>query len=123
MALLRPLHTLLITDPLLKTTCSHILFSLLLPSLIFSHSPPRKNQVLCKLESWKEVQKSDLKPEGDAEDLELIYRESTFNILINILCVSRCLSHSISDTDWLVCTCSDLWKPFLVGGQYLLKFH
>lgn len=84
-ALLLP-WTVLIIDPLPKTTWSHILFSLLLPSLIFPHPPPSKNQVLCKLESWKEVQKSEFKLEGDAEDLELIYWESTFPLINILLC-------------------------------------
>lgn len=52
-ARLCPLLTAFITDPSLEIICSRILF--------FSFSfPPSMHQVLCKFETWMEMQKSEI---------------------------------------------------------------
>lgn len=85
-AFLCPLHTVLIIDPLLRTPCSHILFSLLLPSFIFSHPPPSKYQVLCKPESWKEVQRSEFKLRDMQTTLNSVIEKA--HSILSIFCVS-----------------------------------
>ena len=59
-ALLCPLLTAFVTDPSLEITCSCILF--------FSFSfPPSMFQVLCKFESWVEMQKSEIERYRDMQ--------------------------------------------------------
>lgn len=54
-ALLGSLLTILIIDPFLKIACSHS--PLFLPPYLLS-LPPDLYQVLCKFESWKQIQES-----------------------------------------------------------------
>lgn len=88
-------------------TCAHILFSPPLPPSLLLCA-----RYYVRLRGGRRCWRQSLNAWGRCRSSSLNNIEKA-NCITSTLCgVSVCHSHSKSDTDWLECTGSDLWKPF-----------